>query len=222
MSLADYARLLFRRGWILIVAAALTAVSAFVFSKVQTEVWKSTILISVTPSRPDFGLTESAKKFLRNYVLIIQSKTFAQKVIDKLQLDRSDEDLLGHVTIASDDSRFAIQIDFKSETQEEANAVTVEWANQFVQWRNAENATVRREDQVNAIIVDEPRLTLDSPKPSINTLAGGILGLLLGGVIIFLLEYLESNVLRSPQDIERALGLSVLGAIPVFEVSRRK
>ena len=118
MSLTDYIRLLRRRGWILIVVAALTAASAFVFSRVQTEVWKSTILISVTPSRPDFGLTESAKKFLRNYVLIIQSKTFAQKVIDELKLDRTDEDLLGHVTIASDDSRFAIQIDFKSESKE--------------------------------------------------------------------------------------------------------
>jgi capsular polysaccharide biosynthesis protein len=137
-------------------------------------------------------------------------------------MDRIAEDLLGNVTIASDDSRFAIQIDFKSERQDEANAVTAEWANQFVKWREAENALVRREDQVNAIVVDPPRLSLDSPKTTVNTLAGGILGLLLGGVIIFLLEYLESNVLRSPQDIERALGLSVLGAIPVFEAGRRK
>jgi capsular polysaccharide biosynthesis protein len=222
MSLADYVRLLRRRGWILIAAAVLTAVSAFVFSRVQTEVWKATILLSVTPSRPDFGLTESAKKFLRNYVLIIQSKTFAQKVIDELQMDRTAEDLLGHVVIASDDSRFAIQIDVESESPEEANAVAAEWAEQFVQWRNAQNALVRREDQVDAIVVDPPRLTLDSPKTSVNTLAGGLLGLLLGGVIIFLLEYLESNVLRSPQDIERALSLSVLGAIPVFEAGRRK
>ncbi len=222
MSLTDYVHLLRRRGWILIVVAALTALSAYVFSRVQTEVWKSSILLSVTPSRPDFGLTESAKKFLRNYVLVIQSRTFAQKVIDQLQLDRRAEDLLGQVVIASDDSRFAIQIDFKSERQDEANDVAAEWASQFVKWREAENALVRREDQVNAIVVDPPRLSLDSPRTNVNTLAGGILGLLLGGVIIFLLEYLESNVLRSPQDIERVLSLSVLGAIPVFEAGRRK
>jgi capsular polysaccharide biosynthesis protein len=222
MSLTDYVYLLRRRGWILIVAAVLTAASAFVFSKLQTEVWKSTVILSITPSRPDLGLTESAKSFLRNYVLRIQSPLYAQKVIDELKLDRTAEDLLGQATIASDDSRFAIQIDFKSESKQEANSVTEAWAKAFVDWRTAENNKIRREDQVDAEVVSPPHLTLDSPKTTVNTLAGGILGLLLGGVIIFLLEYVESNVLRSPQDIERVLSLSVLGAIPVFEAGRRK
>lgn len=222
MSLSDYAGLLRRRGWILIVVAALTALSAFVFSKVQTPIWKSSIVVGIQPTRPDFGLTQSAKDLLRYYAAVITTRTYAQKVIDSQQLDMVPDELLGHVTIAPDGSRFVIQIDFKSKNAELANSVAEAWATALVDWRNAENAKIRREDQVDAIILDPPQLTLDSPKTTVNTLAGGILGLLLGGAIIFLLEYLESNVLRSPQDIERALSLSVLGAIPVFEPSRRK
>jgi capsular polysaccharide biosynthesis protein len=54
----------------------------------------------------------------------------------------------------------------------------------------------------------------------VNVLAGAVLGGLLGGVIIFVLEYIESGVVRSPQDVERVLGLSVLGAIPVLETAQ--
>jgi capsular polysaccharide biosynthesis protein len=222
MSLTDYLRIIRRWGWVLVLMAALTAASAFVFSRLQTKEYKATIVLSVTPTRPDFGLTESAKKFLRNYVLVIQSKTFAQKVIDQLKLDRTAEDLLGHVVIASDDSRFSIQIDFKSESDSEANAVAKEWATQFVQWRDAQNAQVRREDQVLAAIVDAPQLSLNKPKTTVNTLAGGLLGVLLGGVAVFALEYRAAAVLRSAQDVERGLGLSVLGVIPATSNSSRK
>lgn len=222
MSLSDYARLLRRRGWILIVVAALTALSAFVFSKVQNPIWKSSIVVGIQPTRPDFGLTQSAKDLLRYYAAVITTRTYAKKVIDSKQLEMLPDELLGRVTIAPDGSRFVIQIDFKSESAELANSVAEAWAVALVDWRNAENAKIRREDQVDAIILDPPQLTLDSPKTTVNTLAGGILGLLLGGALIFLLEYLESNVLRSPQDIERVLSLSVLGTIPVFETGRRK
>jgi capsular polysaccharide biosynthesis protein len=44
--------------------------------------------------------------------------------------------------------------------------------------------------------------------------AGVVFGLVIAGVIIFFLEWLEAGVIRSPQDIERQLDLTVVGAIP--------
>ncbi len=41
-----------------------------------------------------------------------------------------------------------------------------------------------------------------------------MLGLLLGGTVVFVLEYLESNIVRSKEDVERFLELPVLAAIP--------
>jgi capsular polysaccharide biosynthesis protein len=222
MSLIEYVRLLYRRGWIILLTALLTAASALVFSYLQAPVYKSTVSVLVQPVRPDLGLTTSAKTLLRSYVTWINTRTNAQKVIDTLQLDRTSESLLGDVTISSDDSRFVVQIDVKNASGDLANDVAQKWADLFVQWRNDQNAIARREDQVTAAVLDPPRYDLYSPKKTINTLAGGILGLLLGGVIVFGLEYFESGVLRAPQDVERALGLSVLGAIPAGEAARRK
>ncbi len=222
MSLNDYFRILYRRGWIIVLTAALTAASALAFSYMQTPIYRATISVLVQPVRPDFGLTTSAKTLLRSYVAWMTTRTNAQKVIDTLQLDRTSESLLGDVTISSDDSRFVVQIDVKNANGDLANNIAQKWADLFVQWRNDQNSIARREDQVTAAVLDPPRYDLYRPKKSINTLAGGFLGLLLGGVIVFVMEYIESGVLRSPQDVERVLGLSVLGAIPAPEAAARR
>jgi capsular polysaccharide biosynthesis protein len=217
MSLIEYLRILRRRGWIILLAALLTAASALVFSVAQTPVYKSTAYILVQPARTDFGLTSAAKTLLRSYVSWMNTRSNAQKVIDELKLDRTAESLLGDVTIASDDSRFVIQVDVESEDGDQANRIALKWAELFVQWRKDENQKVRREDHVEAMILDLPQYVLDRPQTRINLLAGAILGGLLGGMIVFVLEYVEAGVIRSSRDVERALNLPVLGAVPAAE-----
>ncbi len=222
MTINEYLRILWRRGWILALVAVLTAASAFVFSKLQTPIYKSTIYVLVQPARTDFGLTQSAKILLRSYVAWMDTDRVAADVIDALQLDTVPQALRGNITIASDDSRFVIQVDAKNENGDLANDVAKKWAELFIQWRNEENQKQRKEDRVDAILLDEPRFVTDRPKTSINTIAGGVLGLLIGGVIVFILEYLESAVIRSAADIERQFNLPVLGAIPATEGARKR
>jgi len=220
MTILQLFDLLRRRGWIILLAAALTAASAFVFSRLQTTVWEATVRILVQPARPDLGLTQSAKTVLRSYVQWLDTRQNAQRVIADLKLDTIPENL--DVTIASEDENFIIQVEVRNQNLQTASQVAKRWAELFVEWRNTDNNRLRREDQVDALILDQPTVSRFRPQTTINTLAGAILGALLGGVIVFVLEYLESNTLRSRQDIERALGLSVLGAVPVLEGGRRK
>ena len=64
---------------------------------------------------------------------------------------------------------------------------------------------------------------LHKPKWKINVLAGGVLGLLAGTVLVFVLKCLEADSIRTPEDIEGPLGVAVLGAIPTSsEGSRRR
>ena len=217
MPLSEYFRLLRRWGWLLMLLALLTAGSAYVFSKAQTPVYRSTAYVGIQASRPDFGLTQSARSLLRYYVSVIDTEQYAQRVIDELDLDRSKESLQGDVTIASDDSRFVIQIDVLNANGDVANDIARVWAGEFVAWRDAENAEVAREDKVSAVLLDEPRYVLFRPNTRVNVLAGGILGLLLGAVLIFALEYAESGVLRTPQEAERVLQLPVMGVIPASD-----
>ena len=50
------------------------------------------------------------------------------------------------------------------------------------------------------------------PRPLTNTLLAGMVGLMLAGAIVFLVEYLD-NTLKTPEDVERVLGLPVIGYV---------
>ncbi len=214
MPITEYFYILRRRGWIIILLAVLAAASAYVFSRVQTKVYRASIVVLIKPSRSDLGLTQSAKTLLRSYVAWLDTRDNAQQVIDTLHLDQTPEALKSNVTIASDDSQFTIQIDVKDQNQKTASDVAFQWADLLRKWRDSENTNAQRQDWVSAEVLDTPLVSLYTPQTRVNVVAGAILGMLLGGIIIFAMEYSEAGILRSPQDVERGLSLTVLGAIP--------
>jgi capsular polysaccharide biosynthesis protein len=58
-----------------------------------------------------------------------------------------------------------------------------------------------------------PPTSPSEPKSSRNVAVAGMLGLLVSVALVFLLEYLDSTV-KTPEDVERLVGLSTLGVIP--------
>jgi capsular polysaccharide biosynthesis protein len=214
MNLVDYGRILWRRGWIIVLLALIAAGSAYVLSLQQQPIYRSTVKVLIVPARFDLSLTESSRGLLNNLKEYLDSTLIAQRVIDNLQLDMTPEQLKSKVTIAADQLSLTIQIDVDLPDGELANDVAREWGNMLVQYRNERNQQSRREDRIDAQLQDNPTYTLLQPRPTINALAGAMLGVLLGGVIIFVLEYLESSIVRRRDDLERALDLPVLAAIP--------
>jgi len=61
---------------------------------------------------------------------------------------------------------------------------------------------------------DNPLPFRASPNVTINTLVGLIAGGFVGAIIVFALEYLESGMVRRREDVESAVGLPVLAAVP--------
>ena len=214
MELGDYLRILRKRGWIIILTTLLTAAAAWGFSQMQTVEYKSTISVFVRPERIDNGTLLATKQILRGFVRYIDSLNFSQRVINQLGLDMKPDTLKGKVTIASKDEDYIIQIDVVDSDPAQSERVALEWANQFVQWRDQDNLKQRKEDRVDANIVQNPTTGKFSPQTTLNVVAGAIIGLLLGVIIVFFLESIESNILRAPDDVERVLGTTVIGAIP--------
>ena len=163
----------------------------------------------------DLGLTEATTRLMNSYQVYLNSTIIAQRVIDNLQLDRLPGDLLSDVTIQSDRNNLTVQIDVDGQDCGTASRVASEWGNQLVIYRNQENQTVRQEDRIDAIPADAPKCpTSVTPNVAINTIAGVLLGAVAGVVIVFILEYLESSMIRRRDDVERGLELPVLASIP--------
>lgn len=69
----------------------------------------------------------------------------------------------------------------------------------------------------NVSVVDRAETPVQpvAPKPLINLALAGLLGLLLGAAVIFVLEFLDES-LKVPSDIETKLGLPLLGSVPLL------
>jgi capsular polysaccharide biosynthesis protein len=215
MEIRDYLSILRKRGWIIIVLAVLAAGLAFGISRVQTQVYKAKATVSVVPARPDLGLGMTAKDLLRNFAVNIKTHKTARQVIDHAQLDMSTYDLLDKVEVNPVGDQFLIEITAEDQEPEVAKTIALAFANEFVDERNAYYAQQDKSDRIEVKLVDDLiDAPLFKPKPLLNALAGGVLGALVGLLLVFALEWLEADILRTPAAVERTLGLSVLGTIP--------
>lgn len=221
MKIQDYVRVLRRRGWIIALSIGVAAISALVFSRLQEPVYRASMEVSIELARPDFGLTQTAKLLLRSYAYSIHSEDNAQLVIDQLGLLQTPRELAGDVKVVADDSLLVIKIEADHPDGEMANRIAQAWAQLLVDWRNEQNARQNKEDRVYASIIDMPSYGQVRPKTAINVAAGGIFGLVAGGVIVFALEWMEAGVVREPKRMEEELGLAVLGVIPPVAPAQR-
>ena len=217
MNLVDYGRILMRRGWILLLLAAIAASSAYILSKQETPVYLATQKMLLVPSRTDLGITEAAVRLLSLHAAYLDSQQVAQQVINNLQLDMTPAQLISDVTIAPKTDSLLIQIDVKNTDPKVASDIARAWGDMLVQFRNDENQKARQEDRIEARPQDDPQISLVSPRPTINVLVGAVLGLLVGGIIVFVMEYLESATIRHPEDVERMVNLPVLASMPDIE-----
>ncbi len=214
MKLSDYVRIVRRTGWLVVLAMVLAAGSAFVFSKLQTPVYRSTQKILIEPARNDFGLTQTLVDLLNSYQQWMSTSTLAQQVIDTLKLDMTTDQLLADVTITPDRNNDLLNVDVSMTDWTVANNAARTYGELFQQWLIKQNQPLQLADRINAELLDTPHPAQIRPTTAVNVLAGALLGLLVGGAAVVAIETTSANVVRRATDVERALQLPVLGAIP--------
>jgi len=151
---------------------------------------------------------------MSSYVLRLNIEDRAAEVINALQLDMLPSQLQANAT--ADLNTFAINIDVDMTDLETAKKVASLYGQNFIQWRNQENAPQSNENRITAELLGAPTGGLYRPNTTVNVVAGALLGAILGGVIVFILEWLDANILRRREDVER-LGLIVVGHLPEVE-----
>ena len=215
MQLRDYLRILRKRGWVIIIVTIITVISAFAFSKIQTPVYRATIYLNVWPARPDWGLQQTTKGLMRNYANNIKSRSTMMEVINRAQLDITPEQLQGKVLVSPIESDFLIQVDVDDYDAHIAQSIAQTTAEVFVEDMTAYMVNQDKTDRIDVSIVDNALPgVLHKPKIKINMIAGALFGIVVGLAAVFVLEWLESDVIRSTDDMERYTGLAVLGTIP--------
>ncbi|MCA9916059.1 MAG: hypothetical protein KC496_22040 [Anaerolineae bacterium] len=220
MNLIEYVRIIIRRGWIAVLLAVIAGAAAFGFSQIVTPVYRSSQTMLLVPSRTDLGLAEATIRLINSRRAYLDSNIVAAEIIDELQLDFSPQYLRGQTTITANGTNQSIQIDvdLPATSDEEAarliNPIAAAWGNALIEYQNELNQEARAEDRIRVVRQDNPQLSLLRPNVRIYTAIGAIAGFFLGAIVIFVLEYLESNMVRRAEDLERGLGLPVLAMVP--------
>lgn len=212
----EYSGVVRRFGWILIVAVILAGSLSYGVSFLQEEMYRATVHVSTVPARPDWGLGNTAKELMRNFVRNLRTFEVAEVVIARAQLDMHPSEFLRLTNIASEPSTFTIEIEARSRDKIVSEIMALTLADYFVDERTAYYAQQDKRDRIEVKIVSRViEGARYQPQPLINTMAGAVLGFLLGVGLILLIVWIESGFLRTPDSVERTLDLTVLGAIPV-------
>jgi non-specific protein-tyrosine kinase len=223
MDLHAYLDILRRRGWIVLVLAVLAAAIALGISFKQTKIWQATVKISAVPARPDWGLGNSAKDLLRNFVSNINTHDMAGRAIAAAQLDMSPASFLGQISVSAEPENFLIRIDARDQDSEIARKMARTLADIFVDDRVAYYNTQDKSNRIEVKLVDsviEP--TIYRPKPAANAAAGLVLGALIGALIVLALEWMSADILATPDAVERTLALPVLASLGAFSAANGK
>jgi capsular polysaccharide biosynthesis protein len=227
MELREYWNVARKRGWIIVLVAIVAAVAALGISLIIPKTYRASIQLSIEPARADWGLSQAAKELLANYVVNIRSHTNVQDAINRGQLDMTTDQFLADLDVSYDASNLTITIQADSHDEGMAMIMAQQLADVFVEKRAQWNNEQEKSARIYVEKVDDVRYAvLHSPKWKFNVLAGAIFGAIAGGVVVFFLEWLQADILHTASDVEKSLGLSILGAIPVrgesSESGRRK
>lgn len=214
MSLADYVALARRRWWVVALLALTAAGSAYLFSKLQTPLYRSSIRLEVS-GRLDYGNTLAIEKRLNQFAQRVKTTQMVREVDRNLRLDLGPESLSRMITVGTVPDALQIQIDVDDVAPERAEALARELAQVYEESHAHSEQGKIEEERVIIRQLDEPTPSrLIWPQTSAFVLAALALGCVIGVLLVLLLDYLD-DTLKTSEDVERYLGLPTLASIPL-------
>ena len=200
------------------VLAALVVVAATILF--VTPQYESTTKIMVLNKQDSNTLTsadmQTSTQLTKDYAELIKSRTVLEGVIAQLNLNITYQQLLGKLTVdTSTDSRIVTII-----VSDEDPYTASEMANAIRDMAAEHIQSVMDIEAVN--VVDSANIPSEKASPSLakNAVIGGLLGVIIAMAIVIII-YLTNDTIKVEEDVERYLGLSVLGSIPYSEKESR-
>lgn len=215
ISIKDIFKTLKKR-WKLIMLLTLIAalISGTISYFVLTPVYQSSTQILVNQKQSENQLDSTQIRsnidMINTYSVIIKSPAILEKVIEKLELDQSVDQLSGKITINSQENSqvfsLTVQDTNPAKAVEIANTVSSIFQKEIKDIMNVDNVSIL----AKAEIKDNPAPV--KPNPVLNIAIAVVVGLMAGVGLAFLLEYMD-NTIKDEDDIEKFLELPILGSI---------
>ncbi|QJX64165.1 capsular biosynthesis protein [Niallia circulans] len=203
---------------VLIISLTLVAmiISGVVSYFIITPEYKSSTQILVNQQDQDnaslYGTNavQTNIQLIGTYSGIIKSAAILNNVKEDLNLDMSVAELNSKITVENDQGSLLMTLSVTDTNPK----LALEIANKTAEVFEKEIKNMMSVDNVKVLPLaeDQENQAPISPNPPLNIVIAAVVGLLIGIGLAFLLEYID-NTVKTEQDIEKLLGLPVLGAI---------
>lgn len=222
IDLMEILGLMLHRLWLIILCAAVAGVVAFGVSKyVLTEEFQSTTRIYVLNRQNAETLTYSdvqlGTQLTKDFTQIIKSRYVLESVIDVCGLQDTSDSLASRISVDTQSDTRIITIIVTDRDPAMAQYI----ANELCEASAERIMSVMDIQAVN--VVDEANLPTHPSAP--NVLKWTAVGFLLGAFLcmaVVLIRFLLDDTIKTSDDIEKYLGLSTLGMIPIREEKDEK
>ena len=152
------------------------------------------------------------QKLVSTYGELIKTRAVSDKVIANLNLPISYTTFASKVNVSLVKDTEIIKIQVTDGNPALAADIANETSDVFMEVVKE----IMRVENVQVIDPAQVPTSPVSPRPLMNIAIAGVLGIMLGVFIAFLKEFLD-NSLKTPEDVEKYLGVPVLGTIPLVE-----
>ena len=229
-GMSQYLAVLWRRRWIVVGTVVLAVSAAVVFTARQSPAYKAKTTLVVGQSG---GLVQpqnagAIQPFSATMQELIKSSVVAQDVIRALDLKESPESLLGQISIAFNPESAALNVSVVDTSPERAKAIAAQVGVSFSALvkerfgKRPAGAGPLATPPLTATVWDPAYVVPGKirPRPKLNLTVAAILGLVLGVLAAFVVDYFDRR-LRTADEIEQALGVPVIGQIPSLKKGTR-
>jgi len=158
----------------------------------------------------DQNMIRTNVELINTYNVIIKSNAILDEVVEELNLPYSAEELGNKINVASEQDSQVVTVSVKDPdpqlATEIANTTVHIFQDKIPEIMNVDNVHILTEAET------KPNPSPVEPRPMLNIAIAVVLGLMIGVGIAFLLEYFDTTI-RTEEDIEKKLGLTLLGVV---------
>lgn len=222
MEISELLEVLGKRKWIIALSTFLLALSGFSYSYfLDTPIYRADTTLMVNSSKGtvsaedpayiDVGRISVNQMIAVTYGEIVKSRAVLEPVIEELNLDMSYEDLLDSTVSEPVESTEIIRISVEAESRNDAVVIANKITEVFIE------EVVRILKVNNVEIIDRAAATEEpvNMSPVLMTAMAAAAGLVLGIILALIVDY-RDNTLKTAEDIEKNIGIPVIGSIPDF------
>jgi capsular polysaccharide biosynthesis protein len=216
ISLRELFYTLRKRIWMIIsIAVVATLASGIISFYVLTPIYSSSTQLLVNQEKSDqpmynVGEIQTNLQLINTYNVIIKSPAILDLVAKDLDMDVTSEQLNEKITVGSEKDSQVLSISVQDADPQMAtdiaNTTAKVFQNEIVKIMNVDNVSILAQAKTK----ENPSPI--KPRPLLNIAIALVVGLMAGVGLTFLLEYLD-NTIKNEMDVEKVLGLPVLGAI---------